>query len=78
MPYQCRECGKETMWLRHKETNKPAPIEAEPNDKGNIFIQGDLYRIATPEEIEKAKAIGKALYLNHFSKCAYAASFRRK
>jgi len=78
MPYQCRKCGKETLWLRHKDTNKPAPIEAEASDNGNIFIKNDLYRIASPEETERAKQIGKPLYLNHFATCEFAKSFRKE
>ena len=65
------------MWLKHKTTDKPAPIEAEPNENGNILIHGDLYRIATEEEREKAKLIGKPLYLNHFSTCEFAKSFAK-
>lgn len=78
MPYECKKCGKETLWLRHKETNNHAPIEAEPSENGNIFISGELYRIATPDEIEKAKRIGKPLYLNHFATCEFAKSFSKK
>lgn len=78
MPYQCTKCGKECVWLKNKTTEKPAPIEAEPNANGNIFISGGLYRIAATEEIEKAKRIGKPLYLNHFASCEFAKSFRKK
>lgn len=77
MPYLCRKCGKECLWLKHKETLKPAPIEAVPNVGGNILVCGSLYRIATPEEIEKAKHIGKPLFLNHFASCEFAKSFRK-
>lgn len=78
MPYECRKCGKECLWLKHKDTNKPAPIEAEPSENGNIFISGKLYRLATKEEIARAKTIGKPLYLNHFSTCEFAKSFRKE
>lgn len=78
MPYACQKCGKEVMWLGHKDTNKTAPIEVEPNEKGNIFVKGNLYRIATKAEIEKAKEIGKPLYLNHFASCEFAKSFRKE
>jgi len=78
MPYECRKCGKETLWLKHKETMKPAPIEAEPSENGNIFIHGKLYRMAAADEIEKAKQIGKPLYINHFANCEFAKSFSKK
>ncbi len=66
------------MWLKHKDTNKPAPIEAESSANGNIFISGELYRMATKDEIEKAREIGKPLYLNHFATCEFAKSFSKK
>ena len=34
--------------------------------------------MATAEEIEKAKRIGKPLYLNHFATCEFAKSFSKK
>jgi hypothetical protein len=78
MPYQCRACGKTCEWLNHKTTGKKAPIEAVPSPNGNIFVKSHLYRIAAKEEIEKAKIIGKPLYLNHFASCEFAESFRKQ
>ena len=65
------------MWLNHKDTNKVAPIEFDVSAQGNILVKDTLYRIATPTEIEKARAIGKPLFLNHFSTCEYAQHFRK-
>lgn len=78
MSNYCQKCNTEVIWLRHKDTNKPAPIEAAPNENGNIFTHGKLYRLATAEEIAKAKAIGKPLYLNHFASCEFAKNFSKK
>lgn len=78
MSERCQKCGAAVLWLRHKETDKPAPIEAAPSENGNILVQGSLYRIATDDEKEKAKKIGKALYLNHFASCEFAKSFRKQ
>lgn len=77
MPYQCQKCETEVVWLSHKTSGKPAPIEAAPHEKGNILIKGDQYRVATNDEIEKARAIGKPLYLNHFASCEFAKSFKK-
>lgn len=68
----------EVVWLRHKDTNKPAPIETIASANGNILIHGKLYRMATGDEIKKAKQIGKPLYLNHFATCEFAKSFAKK
>lgn len=75
IPLQCRECHTETVYLKHKTTGKKAPIEVEPNENGNILVKDGQYRIATKEEIAKAKEIGHPLYLNHFASCKFAASF---
>lgn len=78
MPSRCQYCEKPIRWLKHKDTNNFAPIETEPSEKGNIFISGLFYRLATDEEIIKAKQINKPLYINHFATCAFAEQFRRK
>lgn len=80
MPLRCsnQDCQTEVRWLKHKVTGKPAPIEAEPSADGNILVKGNLYRIATPEEREKAKQIGLPLYKNHFATCKFAKSFSKK
>lgn len=77
MSQKCQHCEKPIMWLKDKETLKFAPIEQKPSADGNVFIGGGLYRMATPEEIEKAKKINKPLYINHFATCAFAEQFRR-
>ncbi|HEX9959841.1 MAG TPA: hypothetical protein VGB00_02845 [Pyrinomonadaceae bacterium] len=79
MPYQCQKCGREILWLKHFETGKSNPIEAEPAKDGNLVISREkgLYRLATPEEIDRAKIYKKNLYISHFAKCEFAKSFRK-
>lgn len=77
MSYQCQKCQTEIAWLRHKETGKPAPIEVNPSQNGNILVKNGQYRIATPEEVEKARQINKPLFLNHFASCEFAKSFKK-
>jgi len=73
----CEKCGKAILWLNHKTSGRPAPIEAEPNEKGNILIKGNEYRVAKRDEIQKANEIGHPLFLNHFAACEFAQSFRK-
>lgn len=85
MPYQCRRCKEEIIWLKQlpNEKNpepKANPIEARPHPDGNLVIdraQG-LYRIATDEEKRIAKETGKNLYISHFATCKFAKSFSKK
>ncbi len=74
---ECTKCGKPVMWLKHKMSGKPAPIECDAHAQGNILVKGEQYRIATNDEIEKAREIGHPLYINHFAKCPNAADFRK-
>jgi hypothetical protein len=80
MPFQCRRCVTEIIWLKHATTNKPAPIEAAPHPDGNLVISREkgLYRQATDEEKETARVEGKNLYINHFATCEFAKKFAKK
>jgi hypothetical protein len=37
-PSHCAACGTVLIWLQHERPLKPAPIEAEPVDDGNILL----------------------------------------
>lgn len=85
MPYRCSKCKKEILWLKAQPTEKnpepkPNPIEAEPHINGNLVIHRELelYRFATPSEIETAKRDGKNLYISHYATCPFARSFTKK
>jgi len=82
MPATCKACGKELIWLAHKDTGKAAPIEAETSVEGNIVVSADKmkYRIATGEEALKNRYLetGPVLHLNHFARCPMADGFRPK
>ncbi len=75
----CR-CNMPMIWLKHKTTGKANPIDLKPVANGNLLIDEErrLYRLATTDEIAKAKRIGKPLYISHFSTCPFAKEFRRK
>lgn len=82
---KCRACPMEVIFLKQKKddgsiSDRQNPIEKEPDkEKGNLIIsvsQG-LYRFATKEEIEFAKANNKNLYVSHFGRCPNAKKFRK-
>lgn len=85
MPYQCQKCETEIMWLTGQVSEKnpkprPNPIEVIPHQKGNLVIdrKRSLYRIATKEEIERAKSEKKNLYISHYATCKFAREFTKK
>jgi hypothetical protein len=73
----CRECQAEVIMARHIGTGKPAPIEAQPSDDGNILVTGDTYEVVKKEEREMVKRRGFVLRKNHFATCEFAKSFAK-
>lgn len=69
----CKACAAPIVWLRHVSTGKMAPIDAFPDEGGNVIASfGDgQYRLATEADPRFE------LYTNHFQTCPAAASFRR-
>lgn len=81
----CSKCFEQIIWLKmlpnEKTPNpKPAPIEMKPHPRGNLIISWEkrLYRFATPEEKEFARANSKNLYISHYVTCPFANEFRKK
>jgi len=74
----CDKCPTQIMWLKHKVSGKPAPIEVEPHPRGNILIKGNQYRVATEDEKEIAKNKNIPLYANHFWNCEFSKEFKKK
>jgi hypothetical protein len=76
----CKSCGKEVIWLKHHETLKPNPIDAEPSINGNIVISREkgLYRMATRNEMEIARNDNKNLYISHFATCKDAKDHKKQ
>jgi hypothetical protein len=75
---KCEKCGAQIMNPRHVGTNRPAPIEVQPSDDGNILVTGTKYEIVPKDEREKVKLRGFVLRKNHFATCDYARSFAKK
>jgi hypothetical protein len=76
----CRSCPAEIMWFNHHETLKANPLDIAGTPDGNLVINRDtkLYRAATKEEKETAKATGKLLYVSHFATCPNSAAHRKE
>lgn len=76
---RCRSCGKEILMLKHGRTLKINPVEAAAHADGNLVISRtrQLYRMATAEEKQTARATGKNLYISHFATCEQAKTFRK-
>ena len=70
----CRSCGKNLMIVNHERTGKPAPVEAEPVENGNIMLNPDgTYGIA-PKGYEWPE--GAKRYQSHYVSCPSAKGWR--
>lgn len=77
MSARCRACDAEIWWLENQTTGKKAPIDAEPDPKGNVVasLHDGLYRIASADE-RAEMGPRRQLHLNHFVTCPKAKDFR--
>ncbi len=62
----CRSCNAPIVWATHEHTGKAAPIDAEPDDTGNIVMENGEYRLIP---VEDQDAHTGRLHLNHFATC---------
>lgn len=63
----CKWCSATCYWLAHERTGNVAPINFQPDPKGNIAIDGDTYRI-----VKKGEEYDGARYMNHWATCPKA------
>lgn len=72
---KCRSCGADIYWLEYPTTGKRAPINAEPEDKGNVLVdlEKGTYSIAKMDQLGKVEA-----HKNHFVTCPQSHSWARK
>lgn len=76
---KCRSCPALVVWAAHRRTGKPAPLDAEPTNKGNCVLDGDgkYHVLGKLEERQAAVLNGVELRTNHFQTCDNPERFRR-
>ena len=81
----CGSCNTPVYWLKNGLTGKIAPIETEPNERGNVVISLDhgTYTVLGPT-LRRMVLDGQmpsippdALYLNHFVTCPQAKTWTK-
>lgn len=72
----CSSCKRDIFWRVHVVTGKPAPLDAQPVDDGNIVLDdGETYRVLT--KAERATVVDIPRYTSHFATCPTARQHRR-
>jgi len=80
----CRSCGAKILWAV-TEKGKRMPLDAEPSEAGNIFLQHrpnqNPLAVYTTEEQRKATKgtlMEHRLFTSHFATCPQAKKWRKK
>lgn len=69
----CRSCQAPIRWCKHVNTGRPAPIDADPVEDGNITLAGSMYAVV----VRAATTDPGPFYKNHFVTCPHAAQHSR-
>lgn len=73
-------CPDKVFFLRNEKTNRPMPINSEPDlERGNIRVNFDnsTCTVLSRDDAPIARANGEQLYLSHFVTCPDAKAFRK-
>ena len=64
--WRCLLCGAAIIWRDHETTARAMPIDAEPNDAGNVvLLDKGRYRMLPLSE----RAPGQVRYTSHMATC---------
>lgn len=84
---KCASCGAPVLWLNHRDTGKPAPIDVSPSENGNVILFGVAegptddpvwtgYAVLAGEQLEQYRANQTPLRTSHLATCRDAVKFR--
>ena len=73
----CRSCDAPIFWLFNNLTGGLAPIDAVPDENGNIVILGDTHYAIVSGELWDPLYDGPR-HKNHFATCPNQAKHRKK
>jgi hypothetical protein len=74
-PTHCGSCGAPIYRLLHERTGNRAPIEATPDDTGNIVVDLTHHTWRIVPKAERGAYAGQ-LHLPHFARCPQAQAWR--
>jgi hypothetical protein len=79
---KCRRCQAPILWANHFKTGKANPLDDKPAENGNLLLargnEAFEYEVLTGEDLVRAHAEQRELYISHFATCSYAQQFRKK
>ena len=74
----CKSCEAHIIYARHSRTNKLMPLDAEPDERGTIWVYRDTDGVTRFIVLTPLEAIGRSdLRTAHFSNCPHADKWRK-
>jgi hypothetical protein len=78
-------CGRRVVWMKNDKSGKPAMVDPEPNEAGNVLLdhRANTYHVMTKVEIAAAERPGMfdepppERFMLHFATCPHAENFKR-
>jgi hypothetical protein len=72
----CSSCKAMIIWVRSAKTGALMPLDAEPNENGNVAIVDGRGHVISGDLFEEM--LGGVRYTSHFATCPFAAKHRDK
>lgn len=78
----CRRCKAPILWAR-TEAGRPMPLDATPDDGGNVAVVDGIALVLPRAVRERLRANDarinerRMFYRSHFATCPYADDFRK-
>lgn len=76
MSDDCKSCGAPIFWVTMRGTERPAPLDVEPSDKGNVVVDDARGRVLSRFELEEVPLDPR--YMSHFVTCPQRKQWRTR
>lgn len=80
----CRTCGAPIYWMANVKTGKPAPIDVQPTERGNIILHevAATYQVLDKQSADMVRHAFEGeytppLHTNHFMTCPQAKTWAK-
>ena len=75
----CRSCNAQIYWLKNDTTDKPAPIDARPDQTGPVIVtvEGGALRYHVLTKAELGAGVDAERHTNYFQTCPNATTHKR-
>lgn len=65
---QCELCGAPMRWVRTAANGKPMPLDPEPVEDGNVFMENGEAHVLVDGQLS-LDGVERAMFKSHFATC---------